>query len=1824
MRSRPLWRYIVAICIALVFAGAIWWPLPASGVHGATANGVFSNASLNGSYYVHDLFAVLDGSGAIGRGSRSFDGEDTQASIVTYASLSPLSYDVKATGEFRVYNNTVNAGYVGAVGLAGDLAVYAPLYPAGKHPQVPKGFAAFRTSVLRKSSFKDTDFHDGYSYHALVYHDKRWWNIFGAADADTQARKVTLYRTGTQPVAYSYDVESTGQIQLMNRGSAYAVLAHGGDLVFQTASMNAGDDPLYLTGYEGLAVFVRRDESQAGFPITSFKGTYKVLELSIGPNGTNKTLTGSITANGNGAFVGTLGANTYDDTISLYKTGVFHLAGNAAAVGTIGADGDFAVVMPETGLMEGSSGSAWMQLWIRTAGGAGSDVDSDGDGLTDEQEAALGTDPQKPDTDGDGLLDGADAHPLTADNVFTATLSTNEITVIEGDASPDPLTLTLDSNDFPFFEWTIASNVSWMTVSPSHGDEDTTVSVQISTSGMTAADSPYTGRLTVTAPNMQTRPPLTVTVYVEPPPIELNADPASLTFTAVEGGVTPPRQTLTLSSPDSADFAWSATPGNTWLELDPDKGIGPKQIEVSVVLTGLTAANSPYSTTMAFTAPGAESLEVPVTLNMLPPRAPGQPFSVWPQGEAQSDPAIACDSATGKYVVTWTVGSIVYAMVLSATGTPLANPMAVSLAVQGPASAPTVAIDDTASAAWIIWEQRSSGEEQRALVARVLDLKTYTMGSRFGLAGGTGTLTKATALYHPARREIAVIYNQSGAFPSNVHLLRVNAVSRSVLSDKIISDETVTSVEPHGTLHPNGQQYLAAWAERSGGQSRILARRVAADTGEATEEPFALEESAAYQTLPRVAYNGASDFWTVLWRNSADAISSVFTMRWARFSASIPAPEMQYDDLAADPISGSEHALAYGDQGQQYLFLWEHAESLATTLFQQRNTTNGYVLHEPAALTSSTGPQRAPRLLYSGYQKEFFTAWREEHVNPARIYAMRLSAGSTDEDNDGLPNDWEFQNGLDPFDATGINGSGGDQDGDGLTNLQEFVMHTDPALADTDGDGLSDGQEDRDRDGVVDAGETSPVSNDTDGDGADDGAEWYLGTNGANAASMPQTAIYRLEYGAWYEGQPGELKVHIYVRNPGTFELTLNGGWNPPTGWLATLNDGAASRDFAPGSHVFRLTVTPQAPVTPATSHGVCAFRITSTAGYDGTLTAALVADTHTTYEDGEISAGELAKTYVPVVRMHRDEFYHPIPVEVTLDRASFDIGNTHTLESAPTGFHLYQSPQLEAELNLPGETTNALRQSYPQAGAGPDSVLYYTVTALGDRSSEPESPADHVAIQYYMHFYADEWGVFTPYGHRHEGDWEMLQILLDENLNPYHVTATQQWQLAQDKQATGGAGKAWANIERMAGTHPVIYAGIGGHSLYFEPAMHKFGDAQEAHDGLGAWLLPEDDENQSMVATDYPLVFPMYLSALPRLGEPGEPEWLRFAGRWGQSGFPAAVDDQPTAHTRSGPPGPVFLGTALSPDAEEGVYSVWSDPYAWAIRMPDVPEPPATTLRGILPVSFAGQTLVVADARGRIYRSPLGEPGAGFEFNVPAQTYLMAVVQTDSFGRETLTATMRFNGTPRSTGLFPTRPGEETDLGSFALVDGFLTSAAYAITDSDGDGLMDDVDSDQDNDTINNVTDPDALGDGWLDFFQEADPDQDGIWNYYDSDDDNDGIADALDTDANGNGIPDVQDPADTDGDGFMDAIDLDIDNDGFSNADEESAGSDPKLFFDTPARLLGDLDADGKVDLDDGQKVVDAAVKKRPYTVFADFDLDGNIGAYDIQRTLERLATR
>jgi hypothetical protein len=120
-----------------------------------------------------------------------------------------------------------------------------------------------------------------------------------------------------------------------------------------------------------------------------------------------------------------------------------------------------------------------------------------------------------------------------------------------------------------------------------------------------------------------------------------------------------------------------------------------------------------------------------------------------------------------------------------------------------------------------------------------------------------------------------------------------------------------------------------------------------------------------------------------------------------------------------------------------------------------------------------------------------------------------LDPGDTDSDDDDMPDGWEVNNNLDPLDGTDASE---DPDADGLINLQEYTKGTDPHDRDTDNDYMPDGWEvdcnfspldpndandDPDSDDLTNLQEyyigIDPDANDTDNDGLTDGWEFERG-----------------------------------------------------------------------------------------------------------------------------------------------------------------------------------------------------------------------------------------------------------------------------------------------------------------------------------------------------------------------------------------------------------------------------------------------------------------------------------------------------------------------------------------------------------------------------------------------------------------------------------------------------------------------------------------------------------------------------------------------------------
>lgn len=153
-----------------------------------------------------------------------------------------------------------------------------------------------------------------------------------------------------------------------------------------------------------------------------------------------------------------------------------------------------------------------------------------------------------------------------------------------------------------------------------------------------------------------------------------------------------------------------------------------------------------------------------------------------------------------------------------------------------------------------------------------------------------------------------------------------------------------------------------------------------------------------------------------------------------------------------------------------------------------------------------------------GLQLDGNYKWSLELVSQKQGYVLELPATNpalADTDGDGYSDGQEIINGTSPVSS--------DTDGDGISDGQEIINGTNPKSSDTDGDGLSDSQEianssnpllpDTDTDGLSDGQEVNGISGftsdpllvDTDGDGATDFNEVKAvpPTNPRDGSSVP-------------------------------------------------------------------------------------------------------------------------------------------------------------------------------------------------------------------------------------------------------------------------------------------------------------------------------------------------------------------------------------------------------------------------------------------------------------------------------------------------------------------------------------------------------------------------------------------------------------------------------------------------------------------------------------------------------------------------------------------------
>jgi hypothetical protein len=212
------------------------------------------------------------------------------------------------------------------------------------------------------------------------------------------------------------------------------------------------------------------------------------------------------------------------------------------------------------------------------------------------------------------------------------------------------------------------------------------------------------------------------------------------------------------------------------------------------------------------------------------------------------------------------------------------------------------------------------------------------------------------------------------------------------------------------------------------------------------------------------------------------------------------------------------------------------------------------------------------------------------------------------------------------------------------------------------------------------------------------------------------------------------------------------------------------------------------------------------------------------------------------------------------------------------------------------------------------------TPTVYARVATDSEHPGT-LALQYWFYWVYNDWN------DKHEGDWEMIQLLFDAP-DAAAALQTQPTRVAY-AQHEGSEVAAWDDPKlHKDGDHVAVYPGQGSHAAYYTQAQW-FGKSAAAGFGCDNTLAPGTVVRPAVVV----------MPSTPTAGF----EWLSYTGRWGQK----------APSFNNGPTGP-------------NTKTQWAHPVTWqdeegrpeAVPLPLVGGPAVT---GFCSLTAAGSLLFIA-----------------------------------------------------------------------------------------------------------------------------------------------------------------------------------------------------------------------------------------------------------------------
>jgi hypothetical protein len=205
-----------------------------------------------------------------------------------------------------------------------------------------------------------------------------------------------------------------------------------------------------------------------------------------------------------------------------------------------------------------------------------------------------------------------------------------------------------------------------------------------------------------------------------------------------------------------------------------------------------------------------------------------------------------------------------------------------------------------------------------------------------------------------------------------------------------------------------------------------------------------------------------------------------------------------------------------------------------------------------------------------------------------------------------------------------------------------------------------------------------------------------------------------------------------------------------------------------------------------------------------------------------------LLKQYQPVLVFHPAEPFRPTKIQSFVEDSRLEqfIGSSAAQLPADAAWAVVDADPEPGQLGSLGPGLFRLNQVGCSAAAPLAGQACYAAAADAGGGGTAVygrvvRSATHTVLQYWLFYYHNPLLLpTTPVGtfwQSHEGDWESVHVILDDNEQPTEAAYSQH---------CSGQRKAWEDVEkRPAGsTHPVAYVGLGSHASFFAPGAGPLG----------------------------------------------------------------------------------------------------------------------------------------------------------------------------------------------------------------------------------------------------------------------------------------------------------------------------------------------------------------------------------------------------------------